>query len=127
MKAMVRVYRVVTFVPTDYLEQVLESVLRIDALTYSQYDRLAWWSSEGTEQFRPLAEAQPTVGSSGEVARVRSIRLELSIARDLALLERIVEEGIRPQHPWKEPVIVVYEAIETRCQTVEPSRESIIS
>jgi hypothetical protein len=55
-------YRVITFVPPEYLAGVLESIRRIIPLRYGQYDSVAWWSAEGTEQFRPLAGANPTVG-----------------------------------------------------------------
>jgi hypothetical protein len=39
------------------------------------------------------------------------VRLEFAIPRDAALLARIVEQGIRPHHPWQVPAIFVDEAL----------------
>ena len=52
------IYRVTTFVPPERLEMLLEGVVREDPLTYGPYDRSAWWSAVGVEQFRLILSVQ---------------------------------------------------------------------
>jgi hypothetical protein len=103
------VYRIVTFVPTDKLEEVLEGVLRVVPLQYGHYDRAVWWTEQAVEQFRPLPGANPTVGRENEISRVPSVRVELAIPRDATLLHRFLTEGLIPAHPWEEPAIFIDE------------------
>lgn len=46
-------YRITTFVPPEHVGAVLEAILAHDPLTYGPYDKSAWWSGVGTEQFEP--------------------------------------------------------------------------
>jgi len=104
-------YRITTFVPPAHVDSVLEAVERQAPLIFGPYDRSAWWSGVGTEQFRPLADASPTVGRAGETERVATVRLEFAIPRDAGLLERVVEDGLRPSHPWQEPAVFIDECL----------------
>jgi hypothetical protein len=108
-----RMYRVTIFVPPDYVDSLLDGVVREVPLTYGQYDRSAWWSAVGVEQFRPLPGSTPTVGKPGQVERVPTVRLEFAIPRDPALLERVLSRGVRPNHPWQEPAIFVDDSLAT--------------
>jgi len=38
-----------------------------------------------------------------------STKVEFSIDRDEQLLEKVIGDGIRPGHPWEEPVIFIAE------------------
>ena len=118
-----RVYRVTTFVPPDHLNGLLEGVLRVVPLEHGRYDRIAWWSTPGTEQFRPLPGANPTTGSEGQVERVASVRVEFAIPRDPAVLERFLTLGLIPNHPWEEPAVFVDESIVTLTQVL-PGEET---
>ena len=62
------------------------------------------------EQFRPLAGANPTLGGIDELVRAPSVRVEFCIPRDDARLRRLIEAGIRPNHPWEVPAIFVDES-----------------
>ena len=104
-----RAYRVTTFVPPDHLDALLEGIASEVPLRYGQYDRSAWWSAVGVEQFRPLPGAKPTFGTVGTVERVPTVRLEFAIARDAELLSRLITKGLRPHHPWQEPAVFVDE------------------
>jgi len=104
------VYRVVTLLPPDAVEDVVENVVSIANLSVGHYNRVVWWSAPGTEQFQPLPGAEPRVGRIGEVHRVPSVRLEFSIPRDEAMLTLVVDEGIRAAHPYEEPVVLVFDA-----------------
>ena len=94
-------YRIVTFVPAEAAEDFAGKVTEFIPAFLGTYDKVCWWSEAGTEQFRAPGEE--------EVQRVNAVRLEFSAPRDEAVLTRIIEEGIKPHHPWKEPVILVFE------------------
>lgn len=99
-------YRITTFVPPEQLDAVLQAVLAQAPLTYGPYDKSAWWSAVGTEQFEPRAGANPTVGEIGKTERVPTIRLEFVIPREAELLNRVVEELLKA-HPWQEPAVFI--------------------
>lgn len=103
------VYRITTFVPPEHLEALLEGIASEVPLRYGRYDRAAWWSAAGVEQFRPLPGAKPTTGTIGTVERVPTVRVEFAIPRDPAQLERLITKGLRPHHPWQEPAVFVDE------------------
>jgi hypothetical protein len=106
-------YRVTTFVPPDHLDAVLEAVERETPLIFGPYDRSAWWSAVGVEQFRPQGDATPTVGRAGQTERVPTVRLELAVPRDRALLARVLDVALLPHHPWQEPAVFVDECLVT--------------
>lgn len=108
-----RMYRITTFVPPDHVDQLLTGITREAPLTYGPYDRSAWWSSVGVEQFRPLPGSKPTVGRPGQVERVPTVRLEFAIPHDPELLDRVVNRGLVPNHPWEEPAVFVDEPLAT--------------
>lgn len=99
-------FRVCTFVPPEHLDAVLEAVLSETPLTYGPYDRSAWWSGPGVEQFEPRPGARPTIGDVGETRRVPTIRLEFVIPRDHHLLERVLA-AMLAAHPWQEPAAFI--------------------
>ena len=104
---MEKVYRVTVFVPPAQLEDVLVSITRVLPANSGQYGEVFWWSAPGTEQFKPLEGSNPTSGSVGELSRMDSIELKFLLPRNKELLNQVIEEGIRPAHPWEAPVITV--------------------
>jgi hypothetical protein len=113
------VYRITIFAPPDSLDVLLAGLEGVVPLRFGEYDSSAWWSAVGTEQFRPLPSAKPTVGVVGEVERVPTIRLEFAIPRDAALLERVLDEGVKPNHPWQEPAVFVDHCYATATRMIE--------
>lgn len=120
MLALKKMFRVTIFVPPANLETLIESVNSSDPLRYGNYDSVMWWSSEGTEQFRPLETASPSMGSKENKERLPSVMVQFSLPHDQDILERVIKEAIIPVHPWEEPVITVHEVISTRTSAVEP-------
>jgi hypothetical protein len=104
-----RVYRVTTFVPPEHLEALVEGIASELPLRYGQYDKSAWWSAVGVEQFRPLPGAKPTSGTVGTVERVPTVSVEFAIARDPAQLAQLITKGLRPNHPRLEPAVFIDE------------------
>jgi hypothetical protein len=120
----VPVYKVTTFVPLERLECLLEGITRIVPLHYGKfYDRVAWWSSVGMEQFRPLQGSNPASGKEGELERGGSIRVEFSIPRDTYLLDQLLANGLLPHHPWEKPVVYVDEALAVLTQRGEAKND----
>jgi hypothetical protein len=115
------VYRIITFVPPNHLTGVLEGVKKIVPLTYGQYDSVAWWSAEGVEQFRPQPGAHPAAGKENLLSQLPSVRLEFSIPQDDELLDRVLNKGLIPNHPWEEPVIYIQAALATQVHLDEGS------
>ncbi len=72
-----------------------------------KYREVFWWSSPGTEQFRPTEGSNPTSGSLSELSRLDSIELQFVVPRNTELLNQVIDDGIRSAHPWEEPVIIV--------------------
>ncbi len=103
-------YRVTAFVPPDHLEAVLNAVVTKAPLRFGPYEKSAWWSAIGTEQFEPRAGASPAVGEIGKVERVPTIRLEFVIPRETDLLQRVLR-ALLHAHPWQEPAVFVDETM----------------
>jgi hypothetical protein len=104
---MEKAYRITVFVPPAQLEVVLASISKVLPDNDNKYAEVFWWSSPGTEQFRPLEGSNPTSGSVGELSRLDSVELKFLLPRDSEILNRVIEKGILPAHPWEAPVITV--------------------
>lgn len=105
------VYRVTVFVPPAHLQALIDGICAANPLRIGDYDRVLWISAPGTEQFRPLAGATPTQGHVGELERGDTMRVEFCIPRDADTLSHVIDQGIRPHHPWELPAIFVDESL----------------
>ncbi|HBE71359.1 MAG TPA: hypothetical protein DDW52_24700 [Planctomycetaceae bacterium] len=93
--------------PPEAANELIQAVTKLCDLRYGEYDSVAWISSTGEEQFRPLLNASPAQGQTGKLSKLPSVAIEFSIPNDTDLLERVVIEAILPNHPWERPVIRV--------------------
>lgn len=109
-------YRIVTFVPTSHIEQVVDAVCGSGMLRYGNYDDVLWFSAVGTGQFTPIENANPTQGEIGKRERCEEVRLEFSILKDDEALDTLLNDVLIPAHPWEEPAIHITETRETRSQ-----------
>jgi len=103
------VYRITVYVPPTHLEDVLAAAEEAAPMRLGRYESVAHWSAEGTERFRPMAGADPTIGTPGVESRVPTVLLEVVIPRDDELLERVLQ-AVVATHPWEEPAIFVDES-----------------
>jgi|ERR1700733_191129 hypothetical protein len=113
------IYRVTTFVPPEHLDSLLAGILKVVPLQFGLYDQVAWWSSPGIEQFKPRVGSNPTLGSADVLEKTNSVALIFSLPRNEALLEKVLQEGVIPSHPWEEPVVYIDEAMTTRTKNDE--------
>ena len=97
--------KVVTFVPTPQTQQVIDALAKAGAGAIGDYDRCAF-TSPGTGTFRPLAGANPTIGSVGAIEEVEETRVEMALPRGR---RSAVLAALRASHPYEEPAFDVIE------------------
>ncbi|MEN3186112.1 MAG: Nif3-like dinuclear metal center hexameric protein [Atribacterota bacterium] len=97
-------FKIVTFVPSDYLEKVSQAMFSTGAGTIGNYKGCSFHVL-GTGTFIPQENAQPFVGIVGQLAKVSEIRLEVEVEANL--LNQTVEQ-IVSAHPYEEPAIDIY-------------------
>jgi dinuclear metal center YbgI/SA1388 family protein len=97
--------KLITFVPPDALDVVIDELAAAGAGVIGDYERCAWTvMGEGT--FRPLPGANPTTGRVGAVERVTEHRLEMVVPRGRRA-EAIA--ALRRAHPYEEPAFDLVE------------------
>lgn len=97
----------VTYVPRDHTEAVLEALFGAGAGTMGDYEHCAF-VSEGTGQFRPIRDARPVMGHLGDLERVAEHRVEVVVPR------RIRAEVVRAllgAHPYELPAFHLLETV----------------
>ncbi|MFH1132738.1 MAG: hypothetical protein V1754_15495 [Pseudomonadota bacterium] len=101
-------FRIVTFVPPDHVEAVINAVVAVDPLQYGDdYTQVSWQSTPGVERFKSELGANPTAGAIGEVSEEPSVRLEFSLPFIEDQMEAVVF-ALLLAHPWEEPVLYVH-------------------
>jgi dinuclear metal center YbgI/SA1388 family protein len=101
--------KLVVFVPPEHREQVLSALFAAGAGRIGNYDSCAY-STDGTGQFRPLAGADPYLGSTGHVEKVAEARVEVVLPRGR---RSAVVAALRAAHPYEEPAFDVVETVTT--------------
>src|SRR6185437_4169281 len=72
--------KVVVFVPVEETQAMLDALAKAGAGQIGDYERAAW-SGVGEGTFRPLAGANPTIGTVGAVEVVAENRIEMILPR----------------------------------------------
>ena len=99
--------KLVVFVPPDHREPVMAALFDAGAGQIGEYDHCGYWI-EGTGQFRPSADADPFIGSAGDLSHVAESRVELVFP---AARRRAVVAALRRAHPYEEPAFDVYQTV----------------
>lgn len=97
--------QLVAFVPTSHTQEVVDALAAAGAGAIGDYDR-CHFAVEGTGSFRPLAGAEPHIGSVGEIERVREDRVEMVLPRSK---RSAVVQALLTSHPYEEPAWHVLE------------------
>lgn len=97
--------KLVTFVPADATDRILDALAAAGAGEIGDYDRCAFLV-EGTGTFRAGAQTNPAVGRPGELTRTAETRVEMVLPRSRrpAVVRALVEA-----HPYEEPAYDVIE------------------
>lgn len=105
---------VVTYVPGTHADTVIDSASAAGAGRIGAYERCAFLS-EGAGTYRPMEDAQPMIGTIGEIERTPEVRIEMVCP--LALQGGVIA-AIRRAHPYDEPVIEAITKTTARQQPV---------
>jgi len=97
--------KVVTFVPQQDADLLVDALAAAGAGAIGDYDRCAFLV-QGQGTFRPGEGANPAVGSRGEIEVVDEVRVEMVLPRSRR--DDIVS-ALRAAHPYEEPAFDVIE------------------
>jgi hypothetical protein len=103
-------YLLVFYVPKTHTNSLIEALAKAGAGHIGDYDSCAW-SVLGQGQFRPLAGANPTLGSAGELEHVPEHRVEMVVESDCI---KDVLSALVTAHPYEEPAHHVVEVMDRR-------------
>lgn len=92
-------HTLVTYVPVESADAVLDAVFAASAGRVGAYDRCAF-CVDGVGRFRPLDGADPAIGAVGHDERVAERRCEVPF--DPADRDAVVA-ALRAAHPYEEP------------------------
>lgn len=96
--------KLVTFVPTDHKEKVMEALFEAGAGKIGNYSNCSYYL-EGTGTFQPNDNAKPFIGESGKMEFVEEVRLEVIYP---AHLSSAVIRKLKEAHPYETPAYDVY-------------------
>lgn len=88
----------VTYVPTENIEQVKTALYEAGAGHIGNYDSCGFLI-EGEGNFRPLDEANPTIGNVGDLASVKETRIEVIVPQHC---EGKILNALFQSHPYEE-------------------------
>jgi dinuclear metal center YbgI/SA1388 family protein len=97
--------KVVTFVPADAVDDLLDAMTAAGAGRIGDYERCAFLG-DGTGTYRAGPGTNPTVGRAGEVTRTHEVRVEMVSPRER---REAVLRALLGAHPYEEPAWDVVE------------------
>ncbi|GAM59020.1 hypothetical protein JCM19231_3209 [Vibrio ishigakensis] len=100
--------KIIFFVPVEDAESVKEAVFDAGAGKIGDYDRCCF-ETQGTGQFRPLAGANPHLGSHGELEKVNELKVELVCDDKYA---KQSTQALLDAHPYEEVAFEVYDILD---------------
>lgn len=92
-------YKLIFFVPKDYVEQVKEAVFAAGAGQIGQYQKCCW-QTPGIGQFQPMEGSQPYIGEQGLLETVDEYRVEMVCESEFI---REAVAALKQAHPYEEP------------------------
>ena len=103
--AALRLDKIITFVPNDHAEAVLDALATAGAGVLGEYDRCAF-VSDGSGTFRPRAGSSPYLGTAGVIETVPERRIEMIMPRRA---RTAVVQALLKAHPYQTPAYDVIE------------------
>jgi dinuclear metal center YbgI/SA1388 family protein len=101
--------KIITFVPDDHAEAVIDALATAGAGVLGDYDRCAF-VSDGIGTFRPLAGSSPYLGTAGVIETVAERRIEMVMPRRA---RSAVVQALLKVHPYQTPAYDVIELAES--------------
>ncbi|GAA3699323.1 hypothetical protein GCM10022399_14730 [Terrabacter ginsenosidimutans] len=96
----------VFYSPVESTEDVLAAVFAAGAGAIGDYRECAF-VTRGTGRFRPVGDANPTIGVVGDLEKVAEDRVELVLDR---ARRTDVVAALRAAHPYEEPAFHILES-----------------
>lgn len=96
--------KLVTFLPSEYLEEIVDALSSAGAGEIGLYRRCAFYHP-GTGTYEPQKGSNPMVGNVGSREFVEELRLEMVLP---ASKREIVESALLDAHPYDEPAFEFY-------------------
>ena len=97
-------YKLVFFVPEEYLESVKRAVFNTGAGRLGNYKQCCW-QSLGQGQFCPMDEAKPFLGKHNQLQYVAEYKVELVCGDEFI---QAAVDALKKAHPYEEPAYEVY-------------------
>ncbi|GIJ88587.1 hypothetical protein Asppvi_007511 [Aspergillus pseudoviridinutans] len=100
-------YKLIFFVPHSHLEQCKEAIFATGAGTFpgGKYRKCAF-QMPGQGQFLPAGDANPAIGSVGQLETVEEMKVEIMCLGRSVMLEAV--EALKKAHPYEEVAYEVY-------------------
>ena len=92
-------YKLTTYIPTDYLEPVKQALFAAGAGQIGNYQHCCW-QILGRGQFMPLAGNQAFIGTTNELEQVEEWRVEMVVEADK--IAKVVQ-ALKQSHPYETP------------------------
>ncbi|GEA58834.1 NGG1p interacting factor NIF3 [Vibrio comitans] len=100
--------KIIFFVPVNNTEEVKNALFDAGAGKIGDYDRCCF-ETQGQGQFRPLAKANPHIGTHGAVECLKELKVEL-VCDDRYIKQSI--EALLEAHPYEEVAFEVYDMLD---------------
>lgn len=101
-------YKIIAYVPVDYIEQVKTAMFDAGAGAFDGYDRCAW-QVLGVGQFRPLSGTNPFIGEIEQTQQVAEYRLEMIVPKKRI---KAVIDAYKNAHPYEVPTYEVLDMVD---------------
>lgn len=92
-------YKLTTYIPTDYLEPVKQALFAAGAGQIGHYQHCCW-QVLGSGQFMPLPGNHAFIGTTNQLATVEEWRVEMVVADDRI---KAVVQALKQSHPYETP------------------------
>jgi len=92
-------YKLEFYVPDSHVDAVKDALFSIGAGKQGEYDETCW-QCLGQGQFRPQANANPTIGQHGQLTVVNEYKVEVLCSAELIHLAVL---KLKESHPYEEP------------------------
>lgn len=101
-------YAICVYIPDSHLEKVKEAMFAAGAGRIGNYDSCSW-QVLGEGQFRPLENANPSIGTIGDLERVKEWKLDLTCREDL--IHNVIR-AMKAAHPYETPAYHIWKSLE---------------
>ncbi len=91
--------KLIYYVPEGYLAPTKTAIFQAGAGGIGNYEQCAW-QVLGTGQFKPVAQANPFIGTVDELEKIPEWRVETIVPEEQAAA---VARALKQSHPYEEP------------------------